>query len=575
VIDRIERLLETTPTPQGTWVTQAGDRWDGTSWQVAGSRTGDSIRVGRKQRWEQASAELETLEREMAAAQAAWQQADQQWQTLTAQEGQLRQRAEGLLPALTKLEAQLAQSSHEIRRLHDELKTLDFDQADLRQQQQELQEAERIARQTVEDAEVRQQRLEQTLNERQRQQQEAAQRRQQLDLTLVHVETTSASLAERQETLRSRLDDLRNEQAQLAAQRDAKEAQAQGLTQRANDLTAQLEYHRQQVTILTEARTALTGEVEGVAQRLREEEQQRDQVLPTVLAAEQELLVLMQTLQEVESQLAERSFRRARILERLREIYHLEEDKVLAEQVSVVPLDEAERQALAQQVDRLKAKLEAMGPVSLGSVEEYDALTQRLEFLQTQQQDLTTSRDHLRQSITQINRTARQQFRETFATIQKEFQHYYTRLFGGGEADLILLDEDDVLESGVEIVARPPGKRLQSISLLSGGERALTAIALLFALFKVKPSPFCVLDEIDAPLDEANIDRFTKVLEEFLSLSQFILITHNKKTITKADSLYGVTMEQPGISKIVSVKLTKSQVAAPPPATEPASPVAA
>ncbi|MBI3320972.1 MAG: chromosome segregation protein SMC, partial [Candidatus Omnitrophica bacterium] len=219
---------------------------------------------------------------------------------------------------------------------------------------------------------------------------------------------------------------------------------------------------------------------------------------------------------------------------------------------------------------KLRAKLEGIGPVSLGSVEEYDELKRRLEFLQTQQQDLIKARDDLKTSITQINRTARAQFRETFERITQEFKHYYGRLFNGGEANLILMDQEDVLESGIDIVARPPGKRLQSISLLSGGERALTAVALLFALFKVRPSPFCILDEIDAPLDEANVDRFTRVLEEFLSLSQFILITHNKKTITKADSLYGVTMEEPGISKILSAKLTTGEGA---PAS--AAPVAA
>jgi len=320
----------------------------------------------------------------------------------------------------------------------------------------------------------------------------------------------------------------------------------------------------------------LEAQVEQVAHVLAEKEQQRDHVLPNVLTTEQELLAVHQRLQEQESQLAEQAFRRTRLFERLHEVYHLEESALAAEQASVTPLTDEERQQLAEQANRLKLKLEAMGPVSLGSVDEYDELTKRQEFLQTQQQDLIKARDDLKHSITQINRTARQQFRETFTRIQTEFQHYYIKLFGGGEANLILLDEDDVLESGIEIVARPPGKRLQSISLLSGGERALTAIALLFALFKVRPSPFCILDEIDAPLDEANVDRFTRALEEFLSLSQFILITHNKKTITKADSLYGVTMEQPGISKIVSVKLSPAARPSPTPApTEQATPVAA
>jgi len=325
------------------------------------------------------------------------------------------------------------------------------------------------------------------------------------------------------------------------------------------ELSKQLEGHRTQTAQVTEGQNQLQAEVERVTQALREDEARRDQVMPSLLAVEQELLTLTQTLKDQESQLAERSFRRTRVIERLREVYRVEEAQVLAEQSRLAPLGDEERRNVSEQVERLKGKLETMGPVNLGSVEEYDELSTRREFLQTQQDDLLKAQEDLRHSIQQIDRTARSQFRETFVKIQQAFQHYFTRLFGGGQAELLLLDEDDVLESGIEIVARPPGKRPQSISLLSGGERALTAIALLFALFKVRPSPFCILDEIDAPLDEANVDRFTKVLEEFLSLSQFILITHNKKTITKADCLYGVTMEQAGISKIVSVKFTKSK----------------
>ncbi len=204
-----------------------------------------------------------------------------------------------------------------------------------------------------------------------------------------------------------------------------------------------------------------------------------------------------------------------------------------------------------------------MGPVNLGSIDEERELQNRFEFLTTQQNDLLKAKEDLHQALAKINRTTRALFRETFQAIQQQFQVTFRQLFSGGEARLVLLDEEDVLESGIEIIARPPGKPLQPISLLSGGEKALTTIALLFAIFRVKPSPFCVLDEIDAPLDEANVDRFTRALREFLKDSQFIIITHNKKTMGMADVMYGVTMQEMGVSKIVSVKFKeKEQVAA-------------
>ncbi|HEY5707221.1 MAG TPA: chromosome segregation protein SMC [Terrimicrobiaceae bacterium] len=211
----------------------------------------------------------------------------------------------------------------------------------------------------------------------------------------------------------------------------------------------------------------------------------------------------------------------------------------------------------------LTERVEAMGPVNLDAIQEYDELEQRQVFLEKQNADLVNSKAELHAVIAKINRTTRELFAETFAKIRENFQIMFTELFGGGRANLLLMDESDPLECGIEIIAKPPGKQLQSVSLLSGGERTMTAVSLLFAIYMVKPSPFCVLDEMDAPLDESNINRFIKILDRFVGQSQFVVITHNKRTISRADVLYGVTMEEQGVSKLFSVKFTtKEELAA-------------
>jgi chromosome segregation protein len=211
-------------------------------------------------------------------------------------------------------------------------------------------------------------------------------------------------------------------------------------------------------------------------------------------------------------------------------------------------------------VERLIAdvqrQLENMGPVNLDAVHEYDELEERYKFLEAQNNDLTNSRRELLDVIAQINSTTRKLFSETFAQVRINFREMFAELFGGGRADLSLLDENDPLNCGIEISAKPPGKQLQSVSLLSGGERSMVAVALLFAIYMVRPSPFCILDEVDAAMDEGNINRFICVLDRFVEQSQFIIITHNKRTIAKADVLYGVTMEERGVSKLVGMKLT-------------------
>ncbi|MDZ4289694.1 MAG: AAA family ATPase, partial [Prosthecobacter sp.] len=208
-------------------------------------------------------------------------------------------------------------------------------------------------------------------------------------------------------------------------------------------------------------------------------------------------------------------------------------------------------------VGELRQRLESIGPVNLEAIQEFEELEERHNFLDTQHSDLVRSKDELLQVIAKINETTKTMFSETFQLVRNFFHNNFRELFGPtAKADLMLVDESDPLESGIEIIAKPPGKKLQTISLLSGGERSMTAVALLFSIYQVKPSPFCVLDELDAPLDESNISRFLKMLDNFIDNSQFIIVTHNKRTMGRADVIYGVTMQEFGVSKPVGVRMT-------------------
>ncbi|RJS19301.1 chromosome segregation protein SMC [Corallococcus sp. H22C18031201] len=206
----------------------------------------------------------------------------------------------------------------------------------------------------------------------------------------------------------------------------------------------------------------------------------------------------------------------------------------------------------------LRAQVEKMGEINLTAIDEHAELSKRFDFLSAQRRDLTDSISQLKEAIVRIDATSRERFKQTFDVVNDKFQAIFPRLFGGGRASLVLTQEGPNGEPGVEIVAQPPGKKLQSVNLLSGGEKALTAVALIFGIFLIKPTPFCLLDEVDAPLDEGNVGRYNDMVKEMSRQSQFILITHNKRTMEIADTLYGVTMEEPGISKLVSVKMREA-----------------
>jgi chromosome segregation protein len=218
----------------------------------------------------------------------------------------------------------------------------------------------------------------------------------------------------------------------------------------------------------------------------------------------------------------------------------------------LVSLDATQRRA---RLGDVRKQVEAIGEVNLGAIDEHEELRERFRFLSEQKDDLESSVSQLRDAIGRINRTSRKRFRETFNAVNERFAVNFPRLFRGGKANLGLTESEDVLEAGIEIMAQPPGKRLQSVNLLSGGEKTMTAIALLVSVFQVRPSPFFLLDEVDAALDDANVGRFNEIVKELAEDSQFLLITHNKRTIEVSDILYGVTMEEKGVSKLVAVEL--------------------
>ena len=203
----------------------------------------------------------------------------------------------------------------------------------------------------------------------------------------------------------------------------------------------------------------------------------------------------------------------------------------------------------------MKRSIEALGPVNLNAIEQYEQVNERYTFLSTQRDDLLSAKNQLFDTMDEMDDEVRTRFKEVFEAIRKEFKVVFPNMFGGGRAELVLTDPTDLLKTGIEIEVQPPGKKLQSLSLLSGGERALTAIALLFSIIRVRPVPFCILDEVEAALDEANVTRFGNYLRNFQNDTQFIVVTHRKGTMEAANVLYGVTMQESGVSKIVSVRM--------------------
>ncbi|MCW3489937.1 chromosome segregation protein SMC [Dethiobacter alkaliphilus] len=359
-----------------------------------------------------------------------------------------------------------------------------------------------------------------------------------------------ASLQKQYEHFQQELERLAGEQEQLEKRRRQKEAEIRGQKTLRLDMDSTIEASKEETTALEKERSDLLKvlvnreeDLKAKTTAFREETEQLRQMEKSLTSLERK-----QARLEVEKGRVEVEMQSA--LDRLRESWELEFDQA---QKLANPLED--KKAAQAEIRHLKEQITELGNVNLGAIDEHNRVAERVEFLTAQQEDLREGEKDLLRIIKEIDSRMGEKFAHSFAIINEQFSVVFKELFGGGRAHLRLTDPDHPLEAGVEIVAQPPGKKLQHMSLLSGGEKTLTAIALLFAFLKFRPTPFCILDEIEAALDEANLNRFTDFLRTYSEQTQFILISHRKRTMEQADILYGVTMEESGVSKLISVRL--------------------
>ncbi len=503
----------------------------------------------RQQQMEAAAARLTQLEQEIACLEA-------ELERLRALEQRYDKEAVGLEHERKKLAEEINRASSRLSLAGSEQKRLI---------------AERDA--VVQERQRRLQTLAEIENRRQELEHSTAQAREQLE----QLRAAAARCAEEHSALRVELAGVQERERSEAATLTRLENQLRELEDRRRELAAELERLNQERTRLTaeneefqERLASLTAEVAAAQRQVQELEGveiERRQQLSRLEEALRQLRTEAQAAQDRRAQVELELVKRQAELRFLDETSRKELNTPVADlsQGDEITPDEETLAAAEQKYQELKAKIEALGPVNPQALEEYQETQQRYDFLNTQRQDLLDSIRDTEQAIREIDAETRKRFQEAFTAINAHFNEMFRALFGGGSAEMRLTDPENLAESGIDIIASPPGKRLQNVLLLSGGEKALAALALLLAIFKFQPSPFCVLDEVDAPLDDPNIDRLIRLLKEMSTHTQFILITHTKRTMEAAQALYGVTMQEPGVSKLVSVRF---QTPPPPQSTE-------
>lgn len=544
---------------------------DGELVRTTGRLTGGTIRrqregiLAREREWralpqriaealdilEQTRAKVTATEQALQAAKGERQALHQQYQNLTRELTALQEKEQRLARERTALAARLetARQVHqrlvgEQQRLQEHRQQLDTDHQELQARHAETKAALANARQALESL-----------------------RSDDVHQRLTHLQTLQAALTGRQQTLaetaRTLEEDLNHQKERIAAQEAqlqqitadiaSQEARLRDLQERINTLQERVAALQEPVAIAEKQLTALEEERQRIAQQ-REQEQQRLHQDESFLAR---LNLAYQRAQDVLRRLQEDITADLGLvqLEETSDLFPAQEPLPLENGVITLPRVTQLQADVEDEIKRLRIRLRQLEPVNPDAPEEYARLQERYTFLETQVQDLIEASTNLKHVIAELDQTMKREFERTFKAVAKEFKVYFERLFGGGTARLVLTQPDDLTTTGIDIIARPPRKRTQGLAMLSGGERALTAAALIFAILKVSPPPFCVLDEVDAALDEANVGRFRQALRELAQDIQFIVITHNRGTIEAADTIYGISMGQDGVSRALSLRL--------------------
>lgn len=559
LINSFEALPEELNSSGITAITRSGLMYHNGVFSGGSSSEGEeSLLIGRKNKLENLKAELKETEERVAL--------------LRSQADEKKMAANGVASDIDSLEEVFHSEEMKVsnmrmkcdsqaeaaKRLKDELSVAGLELDEVRQTISELSEKGNSLNTELNEIEKGKTDTEQYLHESQLVVINKRDNREKLGVEIATLVAENQSVDREEENLRS---NMANEEADLQELKQGKSAKEATL----NDYASRIKGLAEEMEELKKQNEGISAELKILNEESSTIEKERSHMVDALSVDELQLKDresavegLRNQIRDFDVKLAEASYKKTNLRERMQQSY-----KVDLEETHMELEDGIDWDALKTQVAELKEKLDKMGPVNLVAIDEHKELEERHSFLTHQQEDLVNAKDSLMKAIQKINKTTKELFIDTFQKIQVEFKNFFRLLFGGGQAELVLMDEQDVLESGIEIIVRPPGKKLQNLMLLSGGEKAMTATALLFAIFKVKPSPFCVLDEIDAPLDESNVDRFSRVLKDFLKISQFIIITHNKRTIELADVMYGITMQERGVTKIVSVKFMDSKAKSP------------